>query len=63
MTIVLELTQDHPSIKGLPLPRAEVVKERGKYDVKNKGQDWQALQGRKLPLLQSIVASEVDWQE
>lgn len=63
MAIVLEPTQNHPSKKGLLLSRAEVAKERGKYDMKNKGQDWQECQGRKLPLLKTTVASEVDWQE
>lgn len=63
MAIVLELTQDHPSKTGLLLSRAEVAKERGKDDMKNKGQDWQERQGRKLPLLRNIVAGEVDWQE
>ena len=31
--------------------------------MRSKGHDWQAHQGRKLPLLKHTVASEIDWQE
>lgn len=56
MAISLYPTPDPPSNKkGLPLPRAEVAKERRKYDKRNKGQ------GRNGP--QQNTGNEVDYQE
>lgn len=36
MAILLELTKDHSSKKGLPLRRAKVTKERERCDMRNR---------------------------